>query len=229
MKSSLIILTRNEIEGIKNLFEKIPINSFDECFVVDFKSTDGTVEFLKEKGIKIIFQEKPGRGEAFRLAYQKSIGDILVFFSPDGNEDPLDTVKLVELIKKGNDMAIASRFLPQSRNDESDKIIPLRAWANQTFTLLANLFFSGSLTDSINGFRAIRKEKFDELNLDASGFAIEYQMSIRALKLRHKIIEIPTLENERIGGESTAKSWSTGVKLLEILFKEALIGKKFKK
>ena len=67
MKSSLVILTFNEIEGIKNLFGRIPFDKFDECFVIDNHSSDGTVEFLKEKGMKIIFQDKPGRGEAFRL------------------------------------------------------------------------------------------------------------------------------------------------------------------
>lgn len=227
MKSSLIILTRNEIEGVKNLFDKTPFDKFDECFVVDYKSTDGTVEYFKERNIRVLPQEKKGRGEAFRLAEREAIGDILIFFSPDGNEDPADTIKLKELIEEGYDMAIASRFLSASRSDDSDSATPYRSWGNKFFTFLANVFFKGKLSDSINGFRAVRKNKFRELKLNAEGFAIEYQMSIRALKLKQKIKEIPTIEDHRIGGKSTAKTIPLGLKLLKILFKEIIIGKNF--
>jgi len=227
MKSSLVILTYNEIEGIKNLFDKIPFQKFDEALVIDYQSTDGTVEFFQEKKIKIIPQIKRGRGEAFRLAMEKTAGDILVFFSPDGNENPSDAVKLKETIKEGYDMAIASRFSSESKNEESGKLFPIRAWGNIFFTFLANLFFRGNLSDSINGFRAVRKDKFKELKVDAEGFAIEYQMSIRAMKLKQKIREIPTIEGRRIGGKSTAKTLPTGIKLLKILFKEIKLNNNF--
>ncbi len=225
MKSSLIILTSNEIQGTKALFDEIPFDGFDECFVIDWQSKDGTREFFEKRGIKVIGQDKKGRGEAFRLASEIASGDILVFFSPDGNEDPQDTVKLLEEIKKGYDMVIASRFLPQSRNDQSDSLFPYRSWANQVFTFLVNLFFKGSLSDSINGFRAIKKKKFRELKINAEGFAVEFQSSIRALKLGHKIKEIPTIERERIGGKSKAGSLPVGLNLLKILLTEVWTGK----
>jgi glycosyltransferase involved in cell wall biosynthesis len=227
MKSTLIILTFNEIQGVKTLFSRIPFGSFDESIVIDYKSTDGTVEYFKERNIKVIPQEKRGRGEAFRMAQELSTGDLLVFFSPDGNEVPEDAIKLKNLIEQENDMAIASRFAVESRSDDSSSKFPYRSWGNKFFTLIVNLFFGGRLTDSINGFRAVRKDKLKELKINAEGFAIEYQMSIRALKLGQKIKEIPTVEGERIGGKSTAKTFPTGWKLLKIFFREVLIGKKF--
>ena len=90
MKVTLIFLTLNEIEGLKGVFHKIPLAAFDEVFAVDGGSTDGTAEFFAEKGIPVHQQEVKGRGEAFRVAFRKSTGDALVFYSPDGNEDPLD-------------------------------------------------------------------------------------------------------------------------------------------
>jgi len=227
MKSSLVILTYNEIEGIKNLFDKIPFQKFDQILVIDYQTTDGTVEFFKERRIKVIPQKKKGRGEAFRMASEIAEGDALVFFSPDGNENPSDAVKLKKAIEQGYDMAIASRFLSESKNEESEKLFPIRAWGNKLFTFLANLFFRGNLSDSINGFRAVRKDKFKELRVDASGFAIEYQMSIRAMKIGQKIKEIPTIEGRRIGGKSTAKTFPTGIKLLKALFKEIKLGNNF--
>lgn len=227
MKSSLIILTSNEIEGVKTLFNRIPFDRFDESLIIDWNSQDGTVEFLKERGVKVISQERKGRGEAFRMASEIASGDILVFFSPDGNEDPQDTIKLSQEIEGGYDMVIASRFLPQSRNDQSDSLFPYRAWANKSFTFLANFFFRGKLSDSINGFRAIRKDKFKELKLDSKGFTIEYQSSIRALKSGYKIKEIPTIEHVRIGGQSKAGSFPVGLDLLKLLLREIWIGKNY--
>ena len=41
----LVLLTLNEIKGLSVLFNKIPINEFDEVFAVDGGSNDGTIDF----------------------------------------------------------------------------------------------------------------------------------------------------------------------------------------
>lgn len=229
IKSTLVILTLNEIEGITALFDKIPFDAVRECFVVDGGSTDGTVEFFKKRGVRVVSQQSKGRGEAFRIAEAESNTDCMIFFSPDGNEDPMDIPKLLKLLEKGNDLAIASRFLPASKNEEDDLYFPWRAWANRTFTFIVNTIWNknGYVTDTINGFRAIKKDAFRRLKVNAPGFAIEFQMSIRAMKLGLKIAEIPTIERQRIGGESTAKSIPTGLLFVRFLFKEVKIGRDF--
>jgi glycosyltransferase involved in cell wall biosynthesis len=227
IESTLIILTRNEIEGVKAVLKRIPLQSVDEYFAVDFNSTDGTVEYFKKNKIPVVKQIKPGRGEAFRLAAKKAKGKYLLFFSPDGNEDPRDIPKLINLLKKGNDLAIGSRFIKGARNEEDDQIIKLRAWANQAFTLIMKIIWGGTVTDSINGYRAITKTAFNRLHLDATGFAIEFQMTMRALKLKLKIAEIPTKEGNRIGGQSGSAAIPTGIMFLKVLWREIKIGKDF--
>lgn len=227
INSTLVILTRNEIEGLKSLIRKIPFEAVDEFFAVDYKSTDGTVEFFNQHQIPVVRQKIPGRGQAFRLAAKKTKGKYIVYFSPDGNENPADIPKLLSLLKKGSDLAIASRFMKASRNEEDDQTIKPRKWANQAFTLLARLFWGGKVTDSINGYRAIRKDSFNKLNLDAAGFAIEYQMTIRALKLKMKVSEIATIEGERIGGQSTSYAIPTGLKFIRYFLGEVIVGKRF--
>ena len=49
-KKTLLLLTFNEIDGSKALYDKIPFNLFDEVYVIDGNSSDGTIEFWKEKG-----------------------------------------------------------------------------------------------------------------------------------------------------------------------------------
>lgn len=223
---TLVILTRNEISGLKAIFDNIPIDRISDIFAIDYKSEDGTVEFLKKNRIRVIPQEKKGRAEAFRIGCRNAKSENVVFFSPDGNEDPKQIIPLLECLDKGYDMAIASRFMKESKA-EDEGVIAVRGFGNQAFTQIANVLWHGKLTDSINGFRAIKKKKFRELNPDTEGFGIEYQLSIRALKRKLRIKEIPTMEGNRIGGQSTAKTFDTGMLFLKIILHELKIGNRF--
>jgi glycosyltransferase involved in cell wall biosynthesis len=223
LKYSLIFLTLNEIDGLKAIFNKIPVNEFDEIFAVDGGSIDGTLEFYKENSVRVIPQTSRGRGEAFRIAAEVAKGDVMIFFSPDGNEDTRDLPKFKRYFDEGCDMVIASRMMKGAYNEEDDKIFKWRKWANNAFNLLANLLFrsTGSyITDSINGYRAITKEAFNKVQPDGKGYTIEYQMTIRAFKENLKIAEFPTHEYPRVGGESYAKSIPTGIAFMRLFFKE---------
>jgi len=227
IKASLVILVKNEINGLQAVFDKIPLKEISDVFVIDGQSKDGSKEFLEQKGIKVYVQEKLGRAEAFRMAMNIAKHENIVFFSPDGNEDPKDIPLLLDLLNQGYDMAVASRFMKGGRSDDDDVPVPIRGFGNKGFTMIANLIWGGHLTDSINGFRAIKKSVFNNLKPDSEGFGIEYQLSIRALKKKYKIKEIPTYEGDRIGGSSTARTIPTGLYFIKLLWHEIIIGKKF--
>ncbi|MCD6310330.1 MAG: glycosyltransferase [Candidatus Eremiobacteraeota bacterium] len=222
----LVILTLNEIEGLRKLYDRIPFSKVEEILVVDGGSTDGTLEFLAEKGLRVVKQEKKGRGEAFIVAEKNSTSPWLVFFSPDGNENPEDIPKLLQKLEEGADLVIASRFAKGARNEEDEALLPLRLWANKMYTWLANSFFNRGpyVTDTINGFRAIKRESFRKLNLSESRFPIEYQMTTRCMKAGFKIAEIPTIEGDRIGGKSKARSIPVGLGHLKVLLQELFGG-----
>lgn len=221
-KSALFISTLNEIKGITELLPRIPVSSFDECYAFDGGSTDGTIEFFEKNGIKVVHNVK--KGEIFNTGARTSQCEHLVFFAPDGNENPDDIPILLKKLEEGFDMAIASRFMKESRNEEDEKLLPLRAWANKAFTLMVRLRWGGKITDTINGFRSIKRDKLIAMNLEPTGFDIEFQMSIRGLKLGHKITEIATQEGNRIGGESTAYSFPTGMLMLKRFLRELFSG-----
>ena len=222
--TTLVILTLNEIEGLRHVFPKIPTWCVDEILAVDGGSTDGTLEFFAERGVRTLRQARRGRGEAFRLAMREARNDWLVFFSPDGNEDPGDIPRVLQGLADGHDMVIASRFMEGARSEDDDKFLfGSRRWGNLLFTRLANLLWPGRarITDTINGFRAVTRGAFERLRPDAEGYAIEFQMSMRALQLRLRVLEIPTMESDRIGkGVSKLNIIPVGFQFLFLMLRE---------
>lgn len=228
MKLSLVLLTRNEIHGLMVLFDRIPFAKVEEAFAVDGGSTDGTLEFYRTRNFPVVPQYSSGRGEAFRIAFTYARGDAVIIFSPDGNEDPGDIPKFRPLLEQGNDIVIATRMAPGAHNEEDELRFPWRKWANQAFTLLANCTWNRGqfLTDSINGFRAITRKAWEQLALDGIGYTIEYQSSIRAMKLGLRIAEFPTHESNRIG-PGGSPSFASGLAFLNLYAHELRIGRRF--
>lgn len=209
LRVSLIILTRNEAEGIRRLSPKLKELPVDEIVVVDGNSTDGTFEECKKLGFKVIRQKSIGRGNAFREGLRNSTGDVLVFFSPDGNENPDDIPKLISKISEGYDLVIASRFSSQSGSAD---VTVVRKLANNLTTKVINTLFHGSYTDACNGFRVIKRSAMEKINTDAKWFEIEIQISMRCLKEGLKVTEIPTFEGERMAGGSNLNLFTTGLR-----------------
>jgi len=222
MKVTLAILTLNEIAGLKKIFKQINKEILFEIFAIDGGSTDGTIDFFHQNNIPVFKQNKKGRGEAFRMAFRNATGDCVLFFSPDGNEDPEDIPKFVNRLEEGYDLVIGNRMSNGGTNEEDHQIFRWRKWANLTFSILANITWNRSnfLWDTINGYRAITKKAWSKIEPDGEGYAIEYQISIRSLKQGLNIKEIPTKEGSRIDDDRCSASISTGLAMLKMYFKE---------
>ena len=228
-KRLLVLLTYNEIEALPKIFGRLPLSAADEVVAVDGGSKDGTLEFLREKGLRVLEQPRRGRGVAFRLALESTDAETICYYSPDGNEDPDDIPKIFEALERGgHDLVVASRMSAGAHNEEDDHWWRPRKWVNLAFTCAANLLWNKGpyVTDTINGFRAARADSLRRCALDADGFPIEYQMSIRMMKLGFSIGEIATYESPRLGGTSTAESWPTGVAFVKTLWREILMGRR---
>ncbi len=219
MNKTLIIFTRNEIEGVKQILDLIPMHLFDEVFAMDGQSTDGTVEYLEERGVKVYRQRKLGRVNAHREAMQIARGEAIVFLSSDGNEDPRDIPKLLELIES-NDMVLASRFLPNARSDDSDDPLLLRRTFSIIVTKLVNFIWRTNLADALNGLRAIRRSLWEKTDISPGYHTAEFQLTVQAAKLGSKIAETPTIEGLRVGHVRYASTPKIAFSLLKVFLRE---------
>jgi glycosyltransferase involved in cell wall biosynthesis len=225
VRIALAILNRNESEALPVVLPRISRHAVDQVFAVDGNSTDGSQAILEAHGIEVLPQTSLGRGEAFRLAFEhvRGLADAVIFFSPDGNEDPADIARFREPLESGADLVIASRMMEGAVNEEDSHWFRPRKWANLFFDWLGWLTWGRGqprITDMINGYRAVTVDAWDRLQPDGSGYTIEYQTSIRAYKHRMSVVEFPTVEGARIGGASEAHSIRTGLRFVRLYLRE---------
>lgn len=202
---SIVIPTKNEEKTIGEIIEKCKPYG-NEILVVDGHSQDKTREIAKKLGAKVILDNKKGKGDGLRCAIKEVKGDIIVFIDADGSHNPKDIPKLIEPILKGKaDLVVGSRMRGGSDELHGDFNKFLRMVGSDIITLGINYRFGVRLTDTQNGFRAIRTKVAREINLKENITTIEQEMIIKTLKRGYRITEVPTHEYSRKYGESTIK------------------------
>ena len=222
MKTTLLIPTLNEIDGMRAIMPKIKREWVNQILIVDGGSTDGTIEYAKKNKYDIIVQKTRGIGNGYREALPHVKGDIIITFSPDGNSIPEIIPDLVNKMKEDYDLVIVSRYAQGAKSYDDDIFTKI---GNKIFTLTINLLFGGNYTDTLVIYRAYKKKIIEELKIDAPHLTFEEQMSIRAAQKNLKIGEIPGDEPKRLGGERKMKVLHTGSTLILEIFKNFLFPK----
>lgn len=205
---TLFMPVRNELAGLKLLFDRIPRHLFVQILLVDKSDDTSTIEWAKEKKVDIIAQKSRGLRNAYTEGWPHIKGDFVITFSPDGNCIPEDLPLLIDKLRSGYDMVIATRYGEGSRSDDDSLIT---AFGNWMFTKLINLCFGGQYSDVMTIYRGYRAKLFYDLDihLDSSHWeerlfhtvvGIEPLLSIRAAKRRIKSTSVPSVEPKRIAG-----------------------------
>lgn len=223
MKTTLIMPTLNEIETVEKALIQLPKDMIDEVLVIDGHSTDGTIEIVKKLGYPVIFQEKnpkgsgaKGFGSAVATGIKHATGDVIIIMSADLSQDVNDIPRLLNKIKEGYDLVLASRYAPGGKS-EDDTL--LHRWGNKFFTGLCNLLYDTQITDCLYFFLAVRKNVFEKFKLEAVHAGCCPELPIKAKKAGFKIADIPSFEKKRGGGKAKLNAFIDGLKILFTILK----------
>ena len=217
MKVSIAVFALNEIDGMKVIMPRIKREWYDQLIIVDGNSTDGTIEYAKEYGYDLCVQKEKGAAAAFREAMKRLTGDIVIFFSPDGNSIPEMIPPLIEKMKEGYDMVIVSRYLDGAKSYDDDIVT---AFGNKMFTRLISLLFGYKITDSLVMYRAFRREVVVKLDINTKYASWGTQILTRLIKRNLKVGEIPGDEPPRIGGVRKMSPIKNGLQELFMIIRE---------
>ena len=221
MRISLCLLTWNEIEGCRADVPDLPLDSFSEVFALDGGSIDGTVEFLRDTGVTVVPQRVRSYNAAYREAIEHYTGDAILFYHPKGTVAEGTLPLMIEALTVGNDLVIASRMLPTSRNEEDDQVIRHRKWFGIGLALAASLRWKRGggprVSDPLHGYRGCSRRFTSSLNLQPTGVTADLEMVHYAYLTGARIAEVPVTESKRVQGTTHFPALSTGRHLVRYL------------
>jgi glycosyltransferase involved in cell wall biosynthesis len=167
-----------------------------EIIVVDDGSSDNTwrkavnYKGVNHKGyLKIVsYRKNLGKGNAIKAGLEKSSGEYVVLLDSDLDINPDQIPPYIEALK-GNDIAIASKWHPQSRVYMSLK----RKFLSVGFNVLSRLLTGIKLKDTQSGLKAFKRIVFDKVssNLTVKRYAFDLEMMATCNHSGFKIIELP--------------------------------------
>ncbi len=232
MKTTLLIPTLNEIEGMKTIMPKIDPAWVDQILIVDGQSTDGTIEFAREKGYDLVIQQQKGMRHAYMEALPHVRGDVILTFSPDGNSIPELIPDCLAKMEADYDMVIVSRYAAGAKSYDDDAVT---SFGNKLFTGSINFWHRAHYTDAMVIYRAYKKQLIYDLDLDKdASYAFEERLfstniswepllSIRAAKRKLKVTEIPGDEPAREGGERKLQVMRWGAAYMFQVYREIFV------
>ncbi|MBI3318363.1 MAG: glycosyltransferase [Candidatus Omnitrophica bacterium] len=217
-------MTLNEIEGMKLIMPSVRREWVDQILILDGGSTDGTPEWALGQGYEVHVQKEPGFRNGYREVWPKVVGDVVIYFTPDGNSLPEAIPQLLDKMEGGFDLVIASRYLGGARSKDDDLI---SGFGNGLFRALTNGLLnprnSVRMTDPLVMLRAHRKDLPQRLGLDQDEPFVALErffnvrkvdwiplMSMRALSRGIRWGEIPVDEPARIFGGRKINLFSWG-------------------
>jgi dolichol-phosphate mannosyltransferase len=204
---TVVIAAKNEVATIAEIVGGCR-RFAARVLVVDGRSSDGTAAAAAAAGAEVIADGGRGKGDAIRTAIPLLTTPVTVFIDADGSHDPADIARLIAPIAEGRaDHVSGSRLIGGSSELHGGFDEFMRLAGSSFITACINRRFRVRLSDSQNGFRAIRTEVLQQLDLREDLTTIEQEMIIKTLRRGFRMDEVPAHEYCRRFGRSHIRVW----------------------
>jgi hypothetical protein len=211
---------RQNIRFIEDYVRQI-VGSY-EIIIAEDGSMDGTDKIAKEithRTQRILHSHSDcrlGKGAALKRALKASRCEIVVFMDADLATSLDHLPELLELIKRGYDGAIGSRYIERS----CVKRPLLKLIASRTYNLLVRVLFRDGIQDHQCGFKAFSRQALDPLvaDVESNDFFFDTELILKAKRKGFSIGEVPVTWREPEGRNPQFRLFGDGVRMgLELL------------
>ena len=210
MKLDIIIPVYNEDENIVRLLKSLEdeiVCNFRVLICYDSES-DKTLKYVKNnnvinKEILLIKNPKQGPNSAIIEGINSSIAEIILIYMADDFENVKIINNMINLIERGNDLVIASRFIPGGNMLGAKKI---KKMITVIGSYLIYYFARIPFKDCTNSFKMFSASLKNKIKLNSTtGFTFALELTIKSYLLNLKIIEIPSIWIEAKNRKSNFK------------------------
>jgi dolichol-phosphate mannosyltransferase len=211
---SLVVPTRNESHNLAELIARLKpaiaseLGDSYEILVVDDNSPDGTWQVAASLAaadphvIALRRMEERGLATAVVRGWQAARGSLLGVIDGDLQHPPEVTAQLIAAMRKGADLAVASR---EAQGGGTSDWSLLRLLISRGSRALGRVLLPGVLglvTDPMTGFFVVRRTAIENVLLAPCGYKILVELLVRS-RIR-TIVEVGYVFQSRQRGESKA-------------------------
>lgn len=145
--------------------------------------------------------QNPGVGFAFRQGVAEARGTHVLMMDSDGEMD-VQTVPLMLAVVKAQDvdLVVASRWMKGGGMEGYDRFKYVLNWGYQQ---IFRVLYRTAIHDLTFGFKLGRVEVLQKIPWTAQFHDIGCEMTLRVIRARYKVAEVPTVWRRRKEGTST--------------------------
>lgn len=213
----VFIPTLNEAPTIADLIRAFRERGFEHILVMDGKSTDGTPEIARAAGATVRTQTGTGKGNAIIEAVEIIDRPYVLMLDGDNTYSPDDAEKMLEPLAQGFDHVIGNRLV----NPDAGAFTRLNLLGNQILNLMFKIAHGRDLRDILSGYRAFTLHSIRQMNLKESGFEIETEMAVEAVRTGQRIAVVPVRYLARPGTATKLNPLQDGVKIFSTIYRLA--------
>jgi dolichol-phosphate mannosyltransferase len=175
---------------------------------MDGHSSDGTARIASDAGAAVYTDPGHGKGAAIRDSLNRTSAEVIVFMDADGSHDPADIPRLATVVLSGDaDLCVGCRFTGGSDEVSLSVGQLIRTIGNISMNIAINNRWNVKLTDTLNGFRAVRPEAAVQVGLTEDRHTIEQEMVMKFLRHGYRVTNIACHEYSRKFGTSHIHIW----------------------
>ena len=202
-----VILAKNEAPTIDEAVRGAAAHS-RRVLVMDGHSSDGTPDRARRAGAEVHADPGRGKGAAIRASLDLVSEPVIVFMDADGSHDPDDIPRLAApILADAADLCVGSRFTGGSEELSITVGQLVRTIGNISMNIAINRRWGVELTDTLNGFRAARRDAVRSVGLREDIHTIEQEMVMKMLLGGYRVVNVPTHEYPRRYGDSHIRIW----------------------